>query len=353
MELKEFASLIANNQSYNIKVVLSALLEQSSSDPKWGLALANLYKDFPTELKESPAAKKELLPTILRYFSIYGITKDNEQIYYEFDSIIPAVEKDKIKSRNPNWNWEKEPEVVFKNPLELIKAIPKNTSKSPCVFIEKYKDQFENFLKTKKNKVLEHLHKKEIWQLMIKNDYIIFKDFCEKYNIDRIDILKQEISSNNRTSLAYFGGFKDKHVDSFLNDLEKIGKEELFSYPNMRFFNPQISLQRSSHENVLNCLFNIISQKQYDAAIKYMDFFSKELDNIAKMVSFNKSFKNASDFKELVNIYVSSCNISDKYEAQKVERETEWFNYLNSYNLMVKLNENLDENVVKSKKLKV
>ncbi len=353
MELKEFANLIANNRSYNIKVVMSALLEQSSSDANWGKAIANLYKDFPNELKESPSDKKELLPIIIRYFSIYGITKDNEEIYYEFDSIISAKEKDNIKLRNPNWNWTKEPEVVFKNTLDFVKAIPQHNSKSPCDYIERYKDQFEGFLKTKRNKALEHFHKKEIWKVMIKHDYGTFRDFCEKYNIDRIEVLKQEINSSNRSSLAYFGGFKDKHVDSFLNDLEKIGKEELYSYNNMRFFNPTISLHRHSHENVLNCLFNIISQKQYDAAIKYMDFFAPELDNVAKMVSFNKSFKNPTDFKELINIYVNSCNISEKYDAQKVERETEWFNYLNSYNLMVKLNENLDENVVKSKKLKV
>lgn len=352
MELKEFANLISNNHHYNIKVVISALMDNGSSNANWGKAIANLYKDFPKEIKETPEAKKDLLPTIIRYLSIYGITKDNVDIYYEYDSIIPAKDKDKIKLRNPHWVWEKEPEVVFKNPLDFVRAIPQHSKISPCEYINRYKPQFDNFMKTKRSKVLEHFQKKNIWQLIMRNSYETFSNFCEEYKIDKIEILKQLINSNTRSPLANLGGFKDQSVESFLNDLGKIGKEELFSYSSMKLFNPKASIGIIG-DNVLNCLFSIISNKQFDAAIKYMDFFKEELDDVAKIVSFSKTFTNYSDFKELLKIYIASSGVVQKYEAQKVESNNEWFNYLNSYNLMVKLNENLDENMVKSKKMKV
>lgn len=353
MELKEFAELISNNHHYNIKVVISSLMENGSSSENWGKAIANLYKEFPAQAKESAEARKELLPVIIRYFAIYGINKDNIDIYYEYDPIIPAKNKDAIKLRNPNWVWEKEPEVIFKNPLELIKAIPHTNNKSPCDYINRYKSQFDNFMKTKRNKVLEHFYKKDIWQMMIRNNYDTFTKFCEEYQIDKIEILKQEINSSKRTALGYMGGFKDKYAESFLKDLGKIGKEELFSYPSVQYFKIKNSLPTGSHENVLTCLFSIITQNQFDAAIKYMDFFKEELDEVAKIVSFSKTFNNPSDFKDLLKSYINSCGISQKYDAQKVESNAEWFNYLNSYNLMVKLNENLEENMVKYKKMKI
>lgn len=68
MELKEFANLIANNRSYNIKVVMSALLEQSSSDANWGKAIANLYKDFPNELKNLQVIKRSYCQLLLGIF---------------------------------------------------------------------------------------------------------------------------------------------------------------------------------------------------------------------------------------------------------------------------------------------
>lgn len=344
MELKEFANSIADNSCYNIKVVLENLIGNGSSKDTWGTALANLYKSFPKEITSEEKNKKELSPIMVRYFLIYSLSKDNIEIFEDYASVFSAKDKDRIKDRNPNWVWEKEPEILFKNPLEFIKSIPRTSKAGPFNYIEKYEPQFANFVKNKKTKVIEHFWKKDIWKDMINRDYSKFSDFCEKYGFDKLETVKK-IIQENVASFSYIGGFKDSQIDLFINDLKLIGKKEILELNEMRQFAPKVSIPvNHHHSNVFSNLLSIINNKEFNAALKYMDFFEDELKDVAKIISLNKDFKKADDFKFLLTSWVDQVNLSQKYEAKKVLEDDNWFKFFSSYTLMNKLSENLEDN---------
>lgn len=355
MELTEFAKLIACGSTTTAKNTMSYLIGNSITNDDWRKALANLYRSFPKELKEGNEAKKEFLPVILKYLYIFKISKENIDIFEEYMDFISAKDKDKIKLCNPHWVWDKEPEVNFKNTLEFSRAIKKNILyPTPFDFIDKYENQFEFFVKNKKDNIYQNFNKNLIWINMIKNDYVKYVNLCKKYDFNHLEILKNNFGENIR--LSYLEVIKDNSIDFFLNDLNSIGKE--FLKEKMPKMFPKILNKNEFSENCFDTLIIAIQEKQYIAALKYMNFFKQELNDCINLVNYKKEDKcltlnSAREFEETIKKhikYIGEDFFGLNYRASKLRgvlKDDLWFSFLDKYNLKNELNTNL---IVEEKK---
>lgn len=353
MELENFAQLIADGKLYNIKVALNALLGVASSEPSWGKALANLYKSFPEELKQSDEAKKELAPIMRSYFYIYSLADYNKDIFNDYFPLMSGKDKDRIKERNPKWNWVNDAPVVFKNVLEFVKAIPTSSRLGSINFIKKYEPQFIQFNTVKKHKILEHFKKRDIWKEMINRDYSDFSKFCEEYSFNKIEILNELLAGQQSPSLGYMGSMCDKQADLFFSDLEKIGKKQILEMDGYKKFVPTGSIPKDHQVEIISCLMTIIKKGDFHTACKYMDFFKEELQACANVLTLNKSFNKVEEFKEIVSAYGTDGYFSKKYDAKDVLANDAWFKYLGSQNLMKDLSSDLENNQNKKPKIKI
>ncbi len=340
MELDKFAQLIACNSTNIAKNTLSYLIGNGQVNSDWDEALSNLYKSFPKELKETVKQKKEFLPVISKFFKTYEISNHNIDIFNEYAELISSKEKDYIKSKNKNWVWEKEPEVVFKNPFAFTRAIG---SKNVFEFTEKYKDQFESFLEKQKSKIYQNFDSHNIWILMMKTDYSKFVSFCEKYDFNHLDILRDNF--NEYTHIDYLNVLNEKNIDLFLKNLNEIGKDVLKE--KMPHLFPEYIESRSGNKNSFYVLLDTISKGEYEAAIKFMTFFDKELTEYVNKVNYKINAKDnkkldlstSENFKEtLLRFTEYYKDYTSSYTAQsmivKLTLDNKlWFNFLDKYEL--------------------
>lgn len=355
MDLTKFAELISCNSTNIAKNTLSYLIGNGHANDEWNEALANLYKSFPKEIKEGKKAQKEFLPIILKFFNTYQLKTYNIDIYNEYAELISAEYKDQLKTRNHDWEWEKEPEVVFKNALAFTKALHK---KNVFNFIKKYESQFEAFLDKKKETVYKNFDSYNVWLDMIKTDYSKYIDFCKKYDFDRLEILKSHF--NEYTNLQYMAVLNNTYIDLFLSDLKDIGKDFLKEKTPSLF---PTHLSSSSHgENCFHVLMLIIKEEQYEAAMKYILFFDKELTehvNLShysyKEVEEKLNLSTAENFKKSLNKmndYYSkqSGNNTTKWLVKTTLENNSWFKFLDKYELAKDLKSNLKENSSETKR---
>ncbi len=348
MNLDRFAQLIACNSTNTAKNTLSYLIGNGQVNPDWDEALSNLYKSFPKELKETVKQKKEFLPVISKFFKTYEISNHNIDIFNEYSELFSADETDYIKAKNKNWVWEKEPEVIFKNPLAFTRAIG---TKNVFEFIDKYQNQFENFLIKQKKKIYQNFDSHNTWVLMMKTDYSKFVSFCKKYDFNHVDILKDNF--NEYTHIEYLNTLKDKYVDSFLNDLGEIGKYTIKEKMPQLF--PKNIEPRNNNQSCFYVLLNTINDGEYEAAIKFMTFFDNELTEYVNMVNYRSNDKKELDlsssenFKETLNKfedYYKEYTSSASRQSMLIQlalKNNVWFNFLDKY----ELNKDLKNSLVK------
>lgn len=359
MELKEFAKLIALDNTNTAKNTLSYLIGNGHNNKDWDLALSSLYKSFPENLKSSLEAKKEFLPVMVKYFGVFDISEHNISIFEEYMDLMTPDAKNKIKNKNKNWKWEKEPEVVFKNVLELVRAMPKiHQGYNVYKFIEKYEDQIEGFIsneKTKK-KIDEHFSKNRIWEQMIKDDYHLFSDFCEKHSFNKNNILKSVIKMKDSfSSFQFLGVLKDNQIDLFLNDftdfknsLKEDEKEIVFKYV------------KNKNEIIFHDLLDTIKHDEFNAAIKFMIYFEKEINNYLENKGVNHKIESGNDFKIALEKLIEEessvpyrMNHVKEFNLRKVLENNAWFKFYDSYNLNQDLSKSLENKTEKKNKVKI
>ncbi len=352
MDLTKFAELISCNSTNIAKNTLSYLIGNGHANDEWNEALSNLYKSFPKEIKEGKKAQKEFLPIILKFFNTYPLKTYNIDIYNEYAELISAEYKDQLKTRNPEWEWDKEPEVVFKNSLAFTKALNK---KNVFNFIEKYESQFETFLNKKKETVYKNFDSYNVWLDMIKTDYLKYIDFCKKYDFDRLEILKGHF--NEYTNLQYMGVLNNKFIDLFLNDLTEIGKP--FLKEKMPSLFPNYLSNKEYGENCFQIMLFMVKEEQYEATIKYMLFFDKELTEHVNLSNYKEekrlSLSTAENFKEALkhlNDYYSkqSGHNTNQWLVKTTLENKSWFKFLDQYELAKDLKSNLKENSLETKR---
>ena len=345
MELNEFAKLLASGSTNNAKNTLSYLIGNGQSNSNWNKALAELYKSFPLDLKTSLDDKKEFFPIILKYFGIYELTLDNIGIYKEYEDFFSAKNKDDLKKKNPNWQWENEPEIIFKNALAFTSAIPNGYRdiEKQFDFIQRYERQFSVFISKQKDKIFKHFTNKRIWQSLMKEDYYQFVQLCDNYNFDRIEILKESIT--NYTNLYDKQIFETENVNFYLDDLMKVGKESLKIIPG---FYPDSEWHVTNKNNacsVISVIFDCIGNHQYKSAMKWMVLFDNELKNYAKLYKL-ENLHTSESFKKMLVEQIKMLKDRNNHFVNAVIYENilkneNWFRFIDSFELFDNLNENL------------
>lgn len=344
MELKEFASLIASGSTNTAKNTLSYLIGNGLNNNSWGKALAELYKSFPEDLRTSTDSKKEFFPIILKYFTTYQLSSENIEIYKEYEHLFSAKHKDDLKKYNPQWNWSSEPEVVFKNALAFTNALPNGYKEKKFDFIKQYENQFSVFSIKSRDKIIKHFNTQRVWDSLMKEDYLKFIDFCEKYKFDRLEILKENIVSY--TDLYNQSIFENEGFNFYLEDLTKIGKENLNIiknfYPNSQYD----SLKRNGDCTVMSVVLNCIGNKQYKNAMKWMIVFDEEINNYSKLFDV-ENLHTSFNFKKLLTNQIkylkessSTYNMSHGI-LENILKNENWFKFMDSYELFENLSDKL------------
>lgn len=356
MELTEFAKLIASGSTNTAKNTLSYLIGNGQVNNNWSKALAELYKSFPEDIKSSKVNKKEFLSVILKYFENYTLTPDNIDIYKEYEDLFSAKNKDELKKKNPQWIWTEEPKVIFKNTLALVNAFPNPYNSESFAFIKQYEDQIDKFMLTQREKILKHFKTKGVWNTLMEEDYSKFIDFCDKYNINRIEILKEEIHSY--TNLYVRKIFENDNINYYLEDLMKIGKENLKIIDNFYPAYDTHIMRGYNHYSVYNVLLEAIGNHQYKSAIKWMLVFEKELNDYTKPYNVD-NIKNSQNFKLLLSKQIKmikkSTSTGMSYTIlELIENNEYWFKFLDKIQLLQVLKDEFKDNktlVVKPNKI--
>jgi len=352
MELTEFAKLIACDSTNTAKNTLSYLIGNGQYNANWNKALASLYKSFPAEIKETKEQKKEFFPVLLKYFHLYELSNDNIDIFNEYIDFFSAADKGKIKEKNPNWVWDSEPEVIFKNTLAFARAIP-NRSNDIFKFIVKYQKQLDGFIENNKNKIklIENFDKQGIWRNMINFDYSQFSDFCIKNKFDKYEILLKEIKPY--TTLSHTSVIKEKNIDLFLKDIEKIGKDKLNVM--IDFYPTYVKSNNNNDENVFKLLVKIVNENEFVSAVKYMNFFEEELNNYGKLLDIKSGILSNYGFKEMLEEQKKgNSSYNRDFSLELILENKNWFEFFKNYTLMNELQDNLKEsNSVKTNKVKI
>ena len=356
MELKEFSSLLACGSSNIAKNTLSYLIGNGESNDDWGKALANLYYEFPSSVKN----KKEFLPIIIKYFKSYYITKDNIALFNEYEELFSAQNRDEIIKKNPKWQWEQAPEVIFKNALSFANAIPYR-GESKFEFIKRYENQFTKFVEKDRTKIEKHFSSKNIWYGLIEENYFEFVQLCNKYQFNRIEILQEKLKYYNR--IYSHNIFESDDINYYLDDLMKLGKQELKNiikdfYPDNRWHT-----ENNNSCDVFSVLMDAIQNHQYKSAMKWIFIFDEELIKYTKMYNVDNLYT-SENFKKLLQerikalnegSYNYNSNSSKKFILERALENHEWFNFMDKFKLFEKLQEDLQksEKTKDIKKLKI
>lgn len=356
MELNEFATLIACGSTNTAKNTLSYLIGNGQNNNNWSKALAELYKSFPKDIKTSINSKKEFFPIILKYFDTYTITSDNIDIYKEYEDLFSAKNKDDLKKKNPQWKWDEEPEVVFKNALSFTSAIPYRYDESKFDFIKQYEKQFAFFVEKQRDKIFKHFSTKRIWIGLAKEDYYQFVELCNKYHFNRIEILKENII--NYTDLYDRKIFEDDNINYYLDDLIKVGKEHLKV---INDFYPESAWYISSKNND-NSVFNVVKKAiengQYKSAMKWLVLFDNELTNYAKLYQVD-NLHNSDNFKKVLKEQIkilkekNSSYALSPYGLEKLLGNENWFKFMDNFELFDNLSNKLEPKEIKTKPKKI
>lgn len=344
MELKHFASLIASGSTNTAKNTLSYLIGNGLVNSNWSKALAELYKSFPEDITTSVDSKKEFFPIILKYFTIYQLTNDNIDMYKNYENLFSAKHKDDLKKFNPQWKWDEEPEITFKNALAFTSALPNGYKEKRFDFINQYEKQLSEFMNKSKDKIIKHFTTRRVWDGLMKEDYYKFIEFCDKYQLDRIAILKENI--NSYTNLYDNQIFEQEGLNFYLEDLTKVGKENLTIirdfYPNSDYS----GLKRSNSCNVMSVFRDCIGNKQYKSAMKWLTVFESEISNYTQLYGI-ENINTSVNLKNLLNTQLKMIKHErrseyiEPYFLEKILDNNELFKFMDSYELFENLNEKL------------
>lgn len=344
MELTEFAALIASGSTNTAKNTLSYLIGNGLNNQNWSKGLAQLYKSFPEDVKTSTESKKEFFPVILKYFQSYSLTLENISIYKEYEFLFSAKNKEDIKKFNPGWSWDEEPEIIFKNALAFTYAIPTKYNESKFDFIRKYENQLELFMVKQKDKIFKHFTSQRVWENLMREDYYEFFQFCKKYDFDRIEILKETITPYK--NLYNNEIFSQENFNFYLDDLIKVGKENLKI---INDFYPQSSyqgLKRNNSCSVYSVLLECIGNHQYKNAMKWLVIFDEEINEYSKLYGVD-NLHTSFNFKQLLNKQIKTLKDDYRYDnmesfiLENILKNENWFKFMDSFELFEHLSEKL------------
>lgn len=234
--------------------------------------------------------------------------------------------------------------VDFKNTISFATRIIKERNNSIFDSINKYKKELNISIIKDKENLLMLFNTKKIWKLMIDTDYFKFSNFCEEYSFDKKTILKNQLVVD--FVLSYTSLVSNKNIDLFICDIKTYGKEFLSNINN--FYPQKVEVYTTNNkENVFSCLLNILAKKDYLSAIKYINFFEKELNNYGKLLGVECSICSENGLYKFIEQQQKTNGIySVDFRLNHLLKNREWNLCLTKYKLKYKLKNELNENLL-------
>lgn len=239
MNLSEFSSCLTNNAN-DAKNLMSLLIGHYTQEEAAPAILA-LFENFPEDYKNQ---SKLFSPVFLKFFHIYGINDITYPYYLKWSKNYSSDTLKHIQDCNPDWTWDNDPKITFKNSLELSKALfkfqrsnydHKNHMVNILPFFIEYESEINRLVIKDKNKLVENFQKHDVWKNLILDDYLFMKDFCQKYQIDVIDILKKNIDSKSGYGLCNYIAYSAMPTHQFaimMEDIKTYGVDNFFENSN-------------------------------------------------------------------------------------------------------------------------
>lgn len=373
MDLKEFSNLTLHSAN-DAKNFLSFMVGYNFPDlddlSKSEKAIRSLFNSFPEEYKQDI---KLFEPVMEKYFKKFAINADNIEMYKTY--ITKQSIKAFVMEKNPDWPWENKV-LEYKSLAHFIKAFEEvnygsykleNGANTGLQFLEDNKDTLQQFVSISKKKSLAMMLKKGMFDYLLGFEYKVFTDFCDRYEFDRLEILK---------SIYGEGSYKEiirplSNQRWTLNDhklfFEDLCQDKEYFIKHNRSFKYE-NINRPQSHNCLSYYFvAYANHNEPDKAALLADYFKEELLKQLKEVAQDINYYNNSSKmimapdtneidKELLTSVVKSIEVvgsksSNCYYRFSQEKAEQFLEYYQANKHHEKLNElSKDDN---SKKLKL
>lgn len=326
MNLEEF-SILALKTSNDAKNFISFLIGNFPKDNNSGKAILGMFESFPENYKK----EKELFaPVFLKFFTEYDLTKENFLYYEDYSPLWISSNIEKIKKKNNSWRWEK---TEYKNSLELTKAIflYRGEYKQPSklnYFLDNNSDNIIKLIKKDKEKLELNFFKNGSWELIIKNDYQFYTDFCKKYGFNNIEILK-EIGNNYHGVSKFEHYINQNNFESMFEDINLYGSDNFFE--KSKFFVSRTDEDLDNYNNVLDFIIILISNNRVFEAALLIKTFPCQITHCMKRYTDIGSHEDNVILKNNITENIENCanaifkSLQFRYNHTKESKE------LNSY----------------------
>lgn len=356
MNLKNFLATTLENESQAIKV-FDNLVQTLSVNQKNENALLDFFQAIPHTLKENKKTTEYMLYV---FFNKYHINENNVKYYYDY--IQENYMKNSIIDKNPDWKFSqtifqyntlKDLLVNFELAKVSLSGEFEQSDKAGLKFIEDNFDSFVKFSKNGNKKFVNYLIKKNVFKFIQEIDYHKFKDFCEKLNLNSLDIMyDMYIKPYSEYTEGYgikgffshtkYRNFTHNELVSVLNDITE-NRQVLFGDKN-QFFNIKENEKNENHVSIL--FMDFIREEKYDFALTLKKYFNSEI--IEGLNHFQYGYKPI--VQNEINIHLLDSVMKKLYDLSQRDGAFHYFSRLNKNHLGQFINyENQHKSVNKNK----
>lgn len=351
MSLSEFNKMMFknSNEAKNFMSLLIGHYTQNSAS----IPILNVFKNLAPEYQKED---KLFAPLFFKYFMTYSINNENYPYFKKYSTLWSDDKKLLIINKNPNFKINDK--VDYKNSLVFAKAIITIVRKfdydlekymSGYPFLKEEHDTIEKLIKKDKNKFIENFTKFGIWKSLIIDNYIMFKDFCVKYEFDSMDILKNTLLNEN----TFVPMMKDMdRFEEFLIDIKSVDN----FFINTSFFEPATYYKynkNKNNENILHVVMDLINFGNEENAFMLLKTYLPEFKSCLSFIMKKDDIYEQNTWNEYIKIINS--NNKNKYSEHFTLKTFEGITLrLKNYELNKKLTDKLlSDNKPKTKSVKI
>lgn len=287
MNLETFNSIIIATEKEACTLTASFIKILSKNETNEKLILT-YFDSIPYQFKQNKELNEVLFSS---FFSEYLINENNIAYYDKY--IQSNANKLIIIEKNPQWKWQ---QTVFEyntlkellNNFNLARYVSKDHTRydsDGLKFIEENHNSFLKFSKANSKKFEQALIKNDVFKFLQEINYTTFTDFCEKYSLNHVNVLKNMYT---KPYSDYYEGYgfaecirmlshKEATSVDFINMLNDIttNKDKFFG-ENNQFLNLREGRTESAN-NVGFVFMELIKNKRYDLATALTQHFKNEI----------------------------------------------------------------------------
>lgn len=327
------------------------LLMDTYPQDNYATPIIQWYQNISNSLKD----KKVFDTLMVKYFQTYPLNKENILVFEEYANTWTEKIKKSILEKNPelksNQSEFKNAKIFAQVVYSEFRRYNPQTSRyhNGYEFLEKHHDTICHLLKNK-SKFIEQFEKEDVWGQMIMENYLSFKNFCVRYDIDSLAIMKHYLFETQRdltiltrrltlTPEVFRAVLDDAQSQSNLIEHSYLLKPYLRTEdykPHLNLIDTAVILLNEGHDTEASMLFERFPQAAKDCfqAIypdRNIDIYDNELwINYIEKVKDNKERN-------------SGTKLKPTHIHKLIEREKEIGKVLQFAKLHADLKQNLEE----------